>query len=265
MIKNFLRFFDKKVAREMSKAESLVSEHYQRFLETSQKFEETLISIKANNPSIPWYPYNTLNNLKLLSPLVPSIDNMFAHQLRVADIGAADGDTAFCLENAGHIVDMYDYGPTNFNDLHGAQFIKKTLSSNVSILEHDLDAQLVIDKSYDLIFFLGILYHLKNPYFVLEQLSYKAKYLLISTRVCRHFSQGGPDVSQTTAVYLLGPDELNNDSTNFWIFTESSLIKLFHRTGWQVVASRSVGDTVASNPQDNQHDERILALLKSGR
>ncbi len=114
----------------------------------------------------------------------------------------------------------------------------------------------------DLIFFLGILYHLKNPFFVLESLSKVTRYLLISTRVARFAPQGEP-VKDLPIAYLLHPEETNNDSTNYWIFSETGLMRLFERTGWDVLISRNVGDTQTSDPARPDRDERCFALLIS--
>ena len=44
---------------------------------------------------------------------------------RVADIGAADGDLAFFLEELGFSVDVIDNEYTNFNKLDGIRILKK--------------------------------------------------------------------------------------------------------------------------------------------
>jgi hypothetical protein len=60
----------------------------------------------------------------------------------------------------------------NFNMLRGARLLKETLGSKVEIHEVDLDSQFRLPRSdYGLVFFLGILYHLKNPFYALESLS----------------------------------------------------------------------------------------------
>jgi tRNA (mo5U34)-methyltransferase len=75
----------------------------------------------------------------------------------IADIGAADGDLAFFMESLGNQCDIYDFGPTNYNGLRGAYFLKERLKSNVGIYERDFDSQFSMTGKYDLIFFLGIL------------------------------------------------------------------------------------------------------------
>ena len=52
--------------------------------------------------------------------------------------------------------------------------------------------------------------------------------------------EDGPDVSSFSIAYLLSPNELNNDSTNYWIFTVAGLKRLVDRAGWNVVGFRTI-------------------------
>lgn len=235
--------------------------NFSRFIVSSSDVAERIAAIQTQHPEIPWYPYFSMANLDHLLPLVGPIDHLFSGNHRVADIGAADGHLAFCFEAIGNTCDIYDYGPTNYNGLRGARLLKEELPSAVQIYERDLDSQFELQGEYDLILFLGILYHLKNPYLALERLAKHSRHLIISTRVCRHFIAGGQDVSDISAAYLLGPDESNNDATNYWIFTTVGLLRLFKRTGWDVIAAKHLGDVETSNPQDNARDERVIAVL----
>jgi tRNA (mo5U34)-methyltransferase len=149
------------------------------------------------------------------------------------------------------------------NGLRGARYLKGALGSTVRIFEIDLDSQFSLhERSYDLTFFLGLLYHLKNPFYVLERMAKHSRHMIISTRIARHFRAGTQDVSNISAAYLLAADESNNDSTNYWIFTQAGFERLIERTGWSLVASFSSG-IPNSNPQDNHRDERIFALLEA--
>jgi tRNA (mo5U34)-methyltransferase len=235
---------------------------FSKLREGAKPFEEELKAIKSREESVSWYPYGTMYNFDHIAPLVVGIDHLFSGDRKFADIGAADGDLAFFLERNGNNCSIYDFGPTNYNGLKGARRVKELLNSGVDIHEVNLDAQFEMAGEYDLVFFLGILYHLKNPFYALEKIAKHSEHLLVSTRICRHFHQGAPDVSTSAAAYLLGPTESNNDSTNYWIFTEAGLKRIFERSGWEVVSFRTLGDVERSNPQDNQRDERAFALLK---
>jgi tRNA (mo5U34)-methyltransferase len=234
---------------------------------SSAAFSKKLKSIKSElDVRFAWYPYDTMANFLHIDKIVPEeFDFLFTPKKRYADFGAADGDLSFYLESLGNDCDIYDNGPTNMNGLRGARRMRRALNSQVNIVECDLDTQFDVSSRYDLIFVLGILYHLKNPFFVLEKLSIVSPYLLLSTKVARHFRAGGLDVSAVPAAYLVGPAELNNDPTNFWIFSEAGLQRIIDRTGWDLVGYRTVGDTIHSNPSDNDCDERAFAFLKSRR
>lgn len=240
-----------------------------QLLKLAQDFQTELDRKKsARKVAFPWYPYGTLNNFIHLR------DAFNRHPLQslteskhVADIGAADGDLAFFLQSLGYKVDVIDYAPTNFNGLQGVKSLIDMLgvAGSVNLIERDIDEQFTLPKaSYDLVFLLGILYHLKNPYYILEKLSHATRNLVISTRIMR-FTPDGKPVADLPVAYLLSPGESNNDATNYWIFTELALKRLIVRAGWQVTYSTSVGDTVLSNPSSADHDERSFMLLKSNR
>jgi len=213
-----------------------------------------------------WYPYGSLSNFVHLKDIFNKrpIDSLVNNNSkRILDIGAADGDLSFYLESLGYRMDIIDYGPTNFNNLQGARLLKEKLNSSVEIYEMDIDSKFITpDEKYDLVFFLGILYHLKNPYYILEALSKISKHMILSTRVAR-FTPDGTPVSNSSLAYLLDADESNNDATNYWIFSDTGLRRIVDRCGWEMLEMITVGDTVASNPCDQEHDERAFAMLKS--
>jgi tRNA (mo5U34)-methyltransferase len=182
---------------------------------------------------------------------------------RVADIGAADGDLAFFLERQGLSVEVIDNEYTNFNGLEGARILKEALNSSVAIRSVDLDSQFSLSaQKYDAIFFLGTLYHLKNPFLVLESLARITKYCFVSTRIAKQTADGQP-LSSYPLAYLLGPQECNDDDTNFWIFSSEGLRRLIDRTGWGILSHLTIGDTKNSTPADPDRDERAFCFLQS--
>jgi len=219
---------------------------------------------QAVDPTFPWYPYGILNNFIHLKPIFESfpLDTLMRGRA-VLDIGAADGDLSFFLERLGFPPEIVDHASTNFNGLRGAALLSRHLGSSVFIYDVDLDSYFPLPaKSYDLVFLLGILYHLKNPFLVMESLAKVTRYMLISTRIARFAPQGQP-IGDIPVAYLVHPAESNNDSTNYWISSETGLMRLFDRTGWDVLTWRSEGDTERSDPAHPDHDERAFALLRS--
>jgi 2-polyprenyl-3-methyl-5-hydroxy-6-metoxy-1,4-benzoquinol methylase len=215
-----------------------------------------------------WYPYATLGNIPVLERLLTSVGlNLLelcrGNQGRVADFGGADGDLAFFLEQLGFSVDVIDYEQTNFNKLDGARILKKALDSSVTIYSVDLDSRFaVFGEKYDAVFLLGVLYHLKNPFYTLERLAHMTRHCFLSTRIARQTADGLP-LSKYPVAYLLGPEECNSDNTNFWIFSDEGLKRLIRRAGWSILAYTTIGDTNNSTPADPNHDERVFCVLQS--
>lgn len=230
--------------------------------------EQDLWEIKlTHRPKSFWYPYSTLHNVAVLEKLCAAaglnlLELRRGERGKVADIGAADGDLAFFLERQGLTVDAIDNEYTNFNGLEGARTLKQALNSSVAIRSVDLDSQFSLaGQKYDAVFFLGTLYHLKNPFFLLESLARITKYCFLSTRIAKQTADG-QSLSAYPLAYLLGPQECNNDDTNFWIFSEHGLKRLIDRTGWNLLSYVTIGDTISSTPADPDHDERAFCLLE---
>jgi hypothetical protein len=230
--------------------------------------EKNLWEIKlAHRPKSFWYPYPTLHNVAILEKLSATAGLQLLELCRgahgkVADVGAADGDLAFFLERQGLSVDVIDNEYTNFNGLQGARILKEALNSSVAIRSIDLDSQFSLaGQKYDVVFFLGTLYHLKNPFFLLESLARITKYCFVSTRIAKQTADGQL-LSPYPVAYLLGPKECNNDATNFWIFSDHGLKRLIERTKWNLLSYVTVGDTASSTPADPERDERAFCLLK---
>jgi hypothetical protein len=230
--------------------------------------EQNLWEIKlAHRPKSFWYPYSTLPNVPVLEELssmaqVNLLELCRGTRGKVADIGAADGDLAFLLEKTGLSVEAIDNEYTNFNRLEGARTLKEALNSSIAIRSIDLDSQFaLVGQKYDVIFFLGTLYHLKNPFFVLERLARLTTYCFLSTRIAKQTADGSPLAAYPVA-YLLGPQECNDDDTNFWIFSDQGLKRLIDRTGWNLLSYLTIGDTTSSTPADRERDERAFCLLE---
>jgi hypothetical protein len=214
-----------------------------------------------------WYPYQSMSNVEHLDGLLtgPNRDLLsLIGKDPIADIGAADGDMAFLFESLGLEVDVLDYAPTNFNGLKGVRLLKEALNARLSIHEVDLDSQFVLPrKRYGLAVFLGLLYHLQNPFYALKTLARSARHALISTRIARGTADRSLEFDRIPVAYLLDPAECNNDATNYWIFSDAGLRRLLDRTGWDVLDYRRVGATRWSDPSTPQGDERAFLLARS--
>ncbi len=212
-----------------------------------------------------WYPYDTLSALGHLEKLLTG-----SHRLlldghgRVLDMGSQDGELAFFLESLGYQVIAADHPAYNHNGMRGIRALKAALGSRVEIHEIDVDRPFTLPHdTYDLVIFLGILYHLRNPFYVLEELSRRTTHCLLSTRVARRLPDGTPLPAGAALAYLLGEDELNQDNSNYFIFSESGLRVMLGRAHWQIRDYVALGDTSLSDPVHAEHDERAFCLLRS--
>ncbi len=231
-------------------------------------FQRRISAIQASLPApgFDWYPYDSLGNFFILADLLTG-ERKFLLDLigdaPVLDIGCGDGHIAFFLESLGCKVIAVDNPRTNFNQMQGVRALKAALNSSVEICEQDIDYEFRLpDMQFSVAFFLGVLYHLKNPFRALETLVTRSEYCILSTRVTRFAPDKTADLSGLPVAYLVNETETNNDSTNYWIFTNLGLKRLIERSGWRVIDYASVGNASASDPITAEGDERAFCLAE---
>ena len=236
----------------------------------AQQFERTLDAarrrIESRGRKIAWYPYRSLSGLALLEKLLHGENRRLlalAGEAPVLDLGCADGELAFFLESLGLQVHAVDYPETNCNGMEGIRALKEELRSSVEILGVDLDSQFTLPgHRYGLAFFLGTLYHLKNPYYAMEALAARARYCVLSTRIAAFAADRKTEIRRLPVAYLLREGEANQDWTNYWVFSETGLRLLLERTGWQILEFATFGSE-HSDPVSAEGDQRAFCLLKS--
>ena len=211
-----------------------------------------------------WYRYNTMSNLGPLSSfLTPELETI-TRENGLLDLGCGDGDLSFYFESRGCAVTAVDHPGPNHNGMRGVRLLRRVLNSKIELREADLDSHFPkFERRFGLTFLLGVLYHLKNPFYVLENIARISDYCILSTRIARIFPKIGRVPENTACAYLLDPDELNQDNSNFWIFSEAGLKRLIARSGWRLAGEFSAGDTVNSDATSLDHDERKFCLLRT--
>lgn len=239
-----------------------------RFRRAAEAFDAELRELKQRVP-VPdygWYPYQTMTNIPvicdLLGPVYGEVRDAVSRSA-VADLGCADGDLSLLFARLGCAVDAIDRAATNFNQLRGVACLQRELALPVGIQEVDLDTAFTLPRpDYGLALFLGTLYHLKNPFYVLETIAQRADWCLLSTRIAQ-VTPARTRVEDEALAYLLGAREANNDPTNFWIFSMTGLLRLLERTGWMVMGHARLGCTTDSDPVRGEADERAFVIAKS--
>ena len=232
-------------------------------------FRKELLRVKRRLESkeLRWYPYDTLQVFPVLDKLLTGAHRdllALAGSDPILDIGCGDGDSAFFFESLGRSVDAIDYGPTNYNQMRGVAALARELKSSVEVYERDLDSFFSLPRNrYGLTICHGLLYHLKNPYFLLETLARVSRYCLLNTRVARLAPDHRTCLHEIPVAYLVDDLETNNDPTNFWIFSEAGLRRILARTRWEVLDYLSVARREDSDPVNSDRDERAYCLLRS--
>jgi tRNA (mo5U34)-methyltransferase len=214
-----------------------------------------------------WYPYDCFASLfylqRLLREAALSLDEIIGTD-PVLDLGAADGALSFFLESLGRRVHAVDHSDTNINRMRGLRALAAALHSRVQIRDVDLDGRFDLNEQYGAVLFLGTLYHLKNPFYVLELLARHARFCFLSTRVARLSADRSIRLDGMPVAYLLDGAECNADATNYWIFSPPGLTLLAKRAGWHICSSATSGIS-ESDPRTIQGDERMFLLLRRDR
>ncbi|MBY6203534.1 class I SAM-dependent methyltransferase [Halomonas denitrificans] len=257
---------------EWARIDQLVLMRIEELQQAAREFRTHLDRIKQESPDVDWFFGDILGNIDAIGGLLTGGNRDLFGRLsggRIADIGAADGDLSFFLETKGFRPEIVDFAAYNFNQLEAAYRLKEALDSSVPIHEIDINGQFELPHRYDAVIFLGILYHLQNPYLALETLAHTSRYCILSTRVAA-WMHSGPwpwqfrgRIRNRPIAYLLEPDEFNNDSTNYWIFSEAGLKRIVERTGWRILDFKTYGKRWTSNPRDPKRDQRAFMPLES--
>ena len=238
------------------------------FLRQGEIFRAELQTLKHRLvvPDYGWYPYETLSALGILTKLIEPVFDEVAEALSsgpVADIGCADGDLALLCAYLGAQVDAIDHMESSFNQMRGIDVLREALGLSLDVHDIDLDGRFHLPRSdYRFAFFLGTLYHLKNPYYVLENLAWHADWCVLSTKIAQ-ITPRQTHIEEDPVAYLLDAREANNDPTNYWIFSPTGLLRLLCRTGWTVFGHERIGPRLSSDPVHPEADERMFVLLKS--
>jgi 2-polyprenyl-3-methyl-5-hydroxy-6-metoxy-1,4-benzoquinol methylase len=236
----------------------------------ASQYHERLRETKNANPldGVEWYPWASLAAMDTLDGFLggdPEKLRALIGAARVLDVGCGDGDVGFFLETLGAQVDAIDHAPTNYNALYGVRALKRILNSKIGIHAIDLDQRPNLPASnYGLTIMLGVLYHLKNPFLVLETLARGSRHIFLSTRIASLTPDRKLDFGSLPMAYLVDEDELNHDPTNFWIFSEAGLKRLVHRCGWDVRHYTTLGAPASkSDPVSAKGDVRAYILAES--
>jgi len=137
------------------------------------------------------------------------------HGKTVLDIGAWDGFFSFECERRGAArvvaADHFSWHGTGWGTKAGFTLAREALASRVEDVDIDvMDLSPERIGSFDVVLFLGVLYHVRHPFLALERVaSVTRQYLIVETVV---------DMVgfRRPAMAFYPGRELNNDPTNWW-------------------------------------------------
>ena len=132
----------------------------------------------------------------------------------VLDIGAWDGYYSFFSEKMGArqvlATDHFCWGGPGWGTKDGFDLVHRILDSRVESKEIDvLEISPESVGIFDVVLFLGVLYHLQNPLLGLQAAASVTRELLIIETT---FEQ----LDKNKALFELRPKRLRSDSTNYW-------------------------------------------------
>lgn len=187
-----------------------------------------------------------VNDIDWLRNQIELPDSM--NGMSVLDIGTTNGAMVFECERRGatrvvavDIVDDRHFGFRALADFlgSGAEFVRASVYELADVL----------DETFDLVIFWGVLYHLRHPLLGLDAVRRLARgQVLLETAVC---DASDPGVGQMARFHRL--DDLGGDATNWW----SPSIDTLH--AWVGSAGFTTLRTVAIPP--GQPAQRALLVL----
>jgi tRNA (mo5U34)-methyltransferase len=196
--------------------------------------------------------------------------------LRVLDIGARDGFFSFECERRGaaEVVAIDSMPPT----LTGFPIAKELVGSAVEFTQRNVYELSPDDLgTFDLILFLGVLYHLRDPMLALDRIwSVSRGKLIVETQMIDDAVLVGPGKFKTLAelnpeletiplMQFYPGDSLNGDATNVWAPNEVGLAAMLEEVGFSVQGRRRLGRQRGLAFAERKEDWLVEAMRQQDR
>lgn len=178
---------------------------------------------------------------------------------RVLDIGANDGYYSFECERRGATVtaiDMWARKYDNTRSIENIQFCKEVLRSKINIRQQDFLHY--VHFPYDVVLFMGVLYHLKDMMLGIKKIAELTKPDGLAIIETHYDSTPG----RPCAVMYPGT-ECNADPTNWWGPNEECVVAMLKVYFEDVVVTARKDDRIglhARRPKSENLDDAHYAL-----
>jgi tRNA (mo5U34)-methyltransferase len=157
----------------------------------------------------------------------------------VLDIGTCNGGMLFELERRGASrvvgVDIYD------DAWFGFEALRAFLGSSAEYHQDSVyGLEALLGERFDIVLFLGVLYHLRHPLLALDALrALTNEYAVVETETCDAKIDEGLAEAPVTLFYRR--NELNDDHSNWFVPSRRTLVDWCESAGFSVVHSRNTG------------------------
>lgn len=188
----------------------------------------------------------------------------------VLDIGCSDGYFSFECERRGaaHVLAIEDFSSVFVDAPIGFNVAHRLLGSQVEFRQMDLfDLDPRVVGAFDLVLFLGVLYHLRHPLLALERIASVCRgQLIIETLIApeprRLERLVAGRFGRRSARYMkfYEGDEVNRDPTNWWPPSPAGMLAMLRSCGFCDVQMllRSTGVFHAFDPRHGDDVERLV-------
>ncbi len=202
----------------------------------------------------------------------------------VADIGGSNGDLAFIFSFAGFDATLIDLSlPWGMDAPLIASIGNKLLDANVRVCNLNVDRYFDFEdirnsvinegefnirdqkEAFDLGICFGLLYHIKNPFALLESLSTLTRFLVLGTFCMSNRPDDAVKIAHIPFAYLQNGEW--NDSSNYWILTPAAFRRIVERCGFEIITgvTEFQRSDQLSNSFDVESKQREFLLLRSTR
>lgn len=194
--------------------------------------------------------------------------------LRVLDIGARDGYFSFECERRGAEVLAID----SMAEETGFEIVKDLLDSKVELRRlnvYDLDPEQL--GTFDLVLFLGVLYHLRDPMLALDKIwGVSRGRLIVETQMIdeavlvgsgqfKKLADFDPELERIPLMQFYPGDSLNDDPTNVWAPNKVCLAAMLEEAGFAVERVEKLGPRRGLAFGQRKEDWLVDALREQDR
>lgn len=170
--------------------------------------------------------------------------------MRVLDVGCSDGFYSFeCERRGAQVVSVDDESSLLAGGVNGFQVAATALGSSADYRVRDVhDLSPDLDGMFDLVLFVNVLYHLRNPVLALERLASVTSpgglmvlktYFRSDVRLWVRGRCVSVDLDRRPKFWFFPTTELAGDPTNWFAPNRAAVAGLLSATGWS--SSRRTG------------------------